>query len=103
LPIAGGRIGMLFDFYARPERGQKRRYGITGNSFVSIVEFGPQIRALSISVFGQSADPASQHYFDQAQLYAKHKFKIAWFTLDEVKANSAPPYHPGEHKERKAA
>jgi acyl-homoserine-lactone acylase len=105
LPVAGGPgpIGIVFNFYTRPEKGQKRRYGVAGHSFVSVVEFAPKLQARSILVFGENADPASPHYFDQAQLYSKRQFKPAWFTLDEVKKNSKVVYHPGEKQEARAA
>jgi acyl-homoserine-lactone acylase len=105
LPIAGapGWLGVVNNFYTRPEKGQKRRYGVAGTSFVSVVEFGPQVRARSLLVFGQNADPKSPYHFDQGQLYSRREFKPAWFTLSEIKANSKQVYHPGQVKQRKAA
>ncbi len=98
VPVAGapGDLGVVFNFYARPEKDQKRRYGVAGHSFVSVVEFGPQVKARSILVFGENSNPDSKNYFDQSELYAKQQFKPAYFTLAEVKANAVKSYWPGQ-------
>lgn len=91
LPVAGGPgnpFGTIFNFYARPQPGHGKMYGVAGHSYVSLVEFGPTPKAKSILVFGASAHPDSAHYFDQAELFAQQKYKSAWFTREEVLANS---------------
>jgi acyl-homoserine-lactone acylase len=106
LPVAGGPgdpIGIIFNFYSPAARGQKRRYGTAGHSFVSTVEFAPNPRARSLLQFGENADPQSPHFFDQAQLYARQSFKDAWFTREEISANLESTYHPGEKKAVRAA
>ncbi len=90
LPVAGapGWLGSVFVFHAEPADDGKRRYGVHGNSFVKVIEFTPDVRARSVFVFGQSGDPASPHYFDQATLYSEQRFKPAWFHASDVEANA---------------
>ncbi|HEV8058285.1 MAG TPA: penicillin acylase family protein, partial [Gemmataceae bacterium] len=99
LPIAGapGPLGIVFSFYALPQVGQKRLYGVAGSSYVGVVELSPRPHAKTVLQFGQSGDPASPHWFDQAEIYAKRQFKQSWYEKAEVEANSKRPYHPGEN------
>jgi len=98
LPIAGATqaLGMIFTFGSRPADGQKRMYGVQGHSGVAVIEFGDTIRAASILNFGESADPKSSHYFDQAALYARREFKPAWFTMNDIRAHAERIYQPGK-------
>ena len=92
LPIGGasGALGSVFTYYSAPAGSAAPRLGTGGNSFVMVVELGPgetrPPRALSILNYGQSGDPASPHFFDQAALYARREMKPAPFTREEVEA-----------------
>jgi len=99
LPVPGGDadfVGDIFAFYALKPAHSPRLYGVAGDSYVAAVEFGPHVKAYSVVPWGESGDPKSPHFFDQAHLYARGQFKRAWFTLKEVKEHAAFAYHPGE-------
>ena len=91
-----GNDGAVFTFYAAPIRGQKRRYGVAGGTYISVVEFGPKVRALSVHTFGANGNPKSRHFMDQSVLYARGEFKPGWFTLEEIRGNLEASYRPGE-------
>jgi acyl-homoserine-lactone acylase len=95
-----GNDGAVFTLYAAPIRGQKRRYGVAGGTYISVVEFAPKVRALSIHTFGASGDPKSRHFMDQSELYVRGEFKSAWLTLDDIRANLESSYHPGDEQRK---
>jgi acyl-homoserine-lactone acylase len=98
LPVAAvpSPMGSLFAFGNGQTRGQQKFYGARGNTYTSIIEFGPRIQARSIMYFGQSADPSSKHYLDQSTLYANSNFKDAWYYKEDVLLHAERTYHPGE-------
>ncbi|GGD52730.1 acylase [Muriicola marianensis] len=98
IPIgfASGRWGALAAYGARYDNDTKKIYGTRGNSFVAVVEFGDKVKAKSILAGGQSGDPASPHFDDQAQMYADSEFKDVLYYKEDVLKNSESTYHPGE-------
>ena len=101
LPTANANlVGSIFTVGVEQPQGAKRRYATSGSAYVAVVEFGPKIRALTITPYGQSGDPASPHYADQMPLFAQGRFKPAWFTIEEIKANLEREYRPGGEPRR---
>ncbi|MBO0321357.1 acylase [Muricauda sp. CAU 1633] len=98
IPIgfASGRWGALAAYGARYDNGTKKIYGTRGNSFVAVVEFGDKVKAKTMLAGGQSGNPNSPHFNDQAQLYADKQFKDAAFYKEDVLKRAEHTYKPGE-------
>jgi acyl-homoserine-lactone acylase len=96
VPFASGNWGALAAYGMVSAPRTKRIYGERGNSFVAAVEFGPRIRARSILAGGQSGDPASRHFNDQAEMYARGEFKDVLFYKEDIEKNLERRYAPGE-------
>ena len=94
--LASGRWGALASFGASARPGTKRIYGSSGNSFVAVVEFGDKVKAKSMLAGGQSGDPSSPHFYDQAQRYADAQFKDVAFYRKDVEARAEKTYKPGK-------
>lgn len=100
LPVgmASGTWGALASFGARFGEETKRQYGVAGNSFVAVVEFGEKVTAKTMLAGGQSGDPSSPHFADQSQRYADGVFKTVAYYRDDVLKRAATTYHPGKEK-----
>jgi acyl-homoserine lactone acylase PvdQ len=98
LPVgmASGNWGALASYGARRFPGTKKLYGSAGNSFVAVVEFGDRVKAKSMLAGGQSGDPASPHFDDQAERYVNREFKEVAYYREDVEARAERTYHPGE-------
>ena len=90
------RWGSLASFGARPYPRTKKWYGSTGNSFLAIVELGDRIRAKAVTAGGQSGDPRSRHFNDQAARYATGNLRDVYFYPEDLKKHSERIYHPGQ-------
>ena len=93
--FASSRWGSLASFGARTYPGTVRRYGTSGNSFVAVVEFGDRVRALAVTAGGESGDPASPHFMDQAQRYADGDLRPVYYYPEDIEAHAVRVYRPG--------
>jgi len=94
--LASGTWGALAAYGARSTDDAKRLYGYRGNSFVAVVEFGEKVKAKSMLAGGQSSDPNSPHFYDQAQRYADANFKEVAFYREDVEKRMQEKYVPGK-------
>tara|TARA_R110002050_G_scaffold49032_4_gene114095 strand:+ start:16 stop:2211 length:2196 start_codon:yes stop_codon:yes gene_type:complete len=99
--MASSSWGALASFGTRFGKGTKRQYGTSGNSFVAVVEFGDKVTAKTMLAGGQSGDPTSPHFSDQAQRYADKQFKDVAYYKEDVLKRAEYTYHPGEEKNKK--
>ena len=97
VPFAGATWGSLASFAARAYPGTKKRYGTSGNSFVAVVEFGPErVHARAITCGGESGHPDSKHFNDEAERYAAGNLREVMFYPDQLRGHIERTYHPGE-------
>ena len=96
VPFVSSRWGSLASFGARSYPNTNKYYGTSGNSFVAVVEFGDQVHARAITAGGESGDPASPHFNDEATRYASGNLRTVYFTPDQLKGHTERRYHPGE-------
>jgi acyl-homoserine lactone acylase PvdQ len=88
--------GSLASFGARAYPGTKKWYGSSGNSFVAVVEFGKTVRAKAVTAGGESGNPGSPHFNDEAQRYATGALRDVYYYRADLKGHTQREYHPGE-------
>jgi acyl-homoserine lactone acylase PvdQ len=98
IPVAftSARWGSLASFGARSYRGSKKIYGTSGNSFVAVVEFGDSVRAIAVTAGGQSGNPNSKHFNDQAVRYSTGNLRPVYFYRSQLHGHIEREYRPGQ-------
>jgi acyl-homoserine-lactone acylase len=89
------RWGSLASFAARAYPGTKKWYGTSGNSFVAVVEFGERVRAKAVTAGGESGNPSSSHFDDEAKRYSAGDLRDVYFYRSELQGHIEREYHPG--------
>lgn len=97
LPVGftSGNFGSLASFGARPFKGSKKIYGSYGNSFVAVVEFGKTVRAKAVTAGGESGNPSSKHFNDQAARYSTGSLREVYFYPSQLKDHTERQYRAG--------
>jgi acyl-homoserine-lactone acylase len=87
--------GSLASFGAHAYPETKKWYGTSGNSFVAVVEFGEKVRARAVTAGGESGNPSSPHFNDEAQRYSIGDLREVYFYPSQLKGHTEREYHPG--------
>ena len=95
VPFTSSRWGSLASFGARPYPNTKKWYGTSGNSFVAVVEFGDSVRARAVTAGGESGDPNSPHFNDEAERYASGNLRVVYYYPSQLVGHTERVYHPG--------
>lgn len=93
VPFTSGFWGSLAAFYTTQSQ-TKRRYGVSGNSFVAVVEFGNRVRARAVTAGGESGNPASPHFDDEAVRYSTGDLREVYYYDDQLAHHTTRSYHP---------
>jgi acyl-homoserine-lactone acylase len=93
--FTSSRWGSLASFGARPYKGTKKWYGTSGNSFVAVVEFGDSVKAKAVTAGGESGDPKSPHFNDQAVRYSTGDLRDVYFYPNQLEGHIKRKYNPG--------
>ena len=94
--LTTARWGHLAAYGMRGRHDVNKIYGTRGNSFVAAVEFGDKLTAKTLLAGGQSSDPNSPHFDDQAEMYANGEFKDIAYYREDVEARAEETYKPGK-------
>jgi acyl-homoserine lactone acylase PvdQ len=93
--FTSSQFGSLASFGARAYPGTKKWYGTSGNSFVAVVEFGEKVRARAVTAGGESGNPKSKHFNDEAQRYSTGDLREVYFYRSQLQGHTEREYHPG--------
>jgi acyl-homoserine-lactone acylase len=96
VPFATARWGSLATFGTQTPDGSKKRYGVSGNSFLAVVEFDEKVSARAVTAGGQSGDPRSKHFIDQAERYARGDLREVYFHSEQLEGHIERQYSPGD-------
>jgi acyl-homoserine-lactone acylase len=96
VPFTYSMWGSLASFSAKAYPNTKKWYGTSGNSFIAVVEFGDSVRARAVTAGGESGDPASPHFNDEAVRYATGNLRVVYFYRSQLAGHTEREYHPGD-------
>ena len=96
VPVGGctGALG-CFRVLQYSDAPDGKRIARGGDGWVLAVEFTPVPRAYSVLAYGQSNNPTSPYFADQAAMFARGEMKRVAFTAEDVDKATVRRYRPG--------
>lgn len=90
LPANGAteRLGVFRVAHSYDSIDGKQMYVASGDSWVGVIEFGDRVKAKVLLSYGNASQKNSPPNGDQLELFSKKELRDAWFTPEEVKANT---------------
>jgi len=61
-----------------------------------VVEFGDSVRARAVTAGGESGDPSSPHFNDEATRYAAGNLREVLYYRSQLAGHTERTYHPGD-------
>jgi acyl-homoserine-lactone acylase len=96
LPIGGASLELgCFRSLIFSPNPDGRFSPVFGDSFALAVEFTDSPTARAVLAYSQSSDPASRHYADQSEVFARGDLRPVWFSEKEIEANLERSYSVG--------
>jgi acyl-homoserine-lactone acylase len=96
VPFTSAQWGSLASYPSHIYPGTRRRYATSGNTFVAVVEFGKDsVRAKAVTPGGESGDPQSPHFNDQAERYTTGNLRDVYFYPGQLAGHTERRYNPG--------
>lgn len=80
---ADGSLGVFRVASPVPDKDGKQKIR-SGDSWVSVIEFGKKVRAKVLLSYGNATQPDSPHYGDQLKLFSENKLRDARYYRDDV-------------------
>ena len=62
---------------------------------MAVVEFGDSVRARAVTAGGESGQPDSPHFNEQAGRYASGNLRNVYFYRSQLAGHTERTYHPG--------
>jgi acyl-homoserine-lactone acylase len=79
-----GSIGIFPSMVFGPFGKDGTRNAVSGETWISMVEFTTPLRAEGLMTYGNSTQPGTRHRSDQVTLFGEHKLRTFWMTRPEI-------------------